>query len=69
MCVPVLGPSPLFYHCQNIEQISEVSYHFHILLFSVLRAQSDAHLTGDQEVAGSVPARSGNILLWRLIMK
>ena len=26
---------------------------------------SDAHLTGDQEVAGSIPAGSGNILSWR----
>ena len=32
-------------------------------------AQSDAHLTGNQEVSGSIPARSGNILSWRLIMK
>ena len=31
-------------------------------------AQSDARLTGDQEVAGSI-AGSDNILLWRLIMK
>ena len=28
---------------------------------------SDAHPTGDQEVAGSIPAGSGSILLWRLI--
>ena len=32
-------------------------------------AQSDAHPTGDQEVAGSIPAGYGNILPWRLIMK
>ena len=32
-------------------------------------AQSDACPTGDKEVAGSIPAGSGNILLWRLIMK
>ena len=25
--------------------------------------------TGDQEVAGSIPAEVGNILSWRLIMK
>ena len=31
-------------------------------------AQSDARPTGDQEVAGSIPAGSGNILSWRLIM-
>ena len=31
--------------------------------------QSDAFPTGDQEVTGSIPAGSGNILLWRLIMK
>ena len=31
-------------------------------------AQSDTHLTGDQEVAGLIPAGSDNILLsWRLI--
>ena len=33
-----------------------------------LAAKSDGHLTGDQEVAGSVFARYGNILSWRLIM-
>ena len=32
-------------------------------------AQLDARPTGDQEVAGSTPAKVGNILLWRLIMK
>ena len=32
-------------------------------------AQLDAGLTGDQEVAGSIPAKVGNILSWRLIMK
>ena len=32
-------------------------------------AQLDACLTGGQEVAGSIPAGPGNILLWRLIMK
>ena len=32
-------------------------------------AQSDARPTGDQEVAGSSPVGSGNILSWRLIMK
>ena len=32
-------------------------------------AQSDVRPTGDQEVAGSIPARSGNIHSWRLIMK
>ena len=31
--------------------------------------QSGANPTGDQEVASSIPARSGNILSWRLIMK
>ena len=29
----------------------------------------DVRPTGDQEVAGSIPARSGNILSWRLITK
>ena len=32
-------------------------------------AQLDAHPTGDQEVMGSTPAKVGNILSWRLIMK
>ena len=32
-------------------------------------AQLDAHLTGDQEVAGSTLAEVGNIPSWRLIMK
>ena len=32
-------------------------------------AQSDVCLTGDQEVAGSIPAGSGTIHSWRLIMK
>ena len=32
-------------------------------------AQLDARPTGDQEVAGSIPAEIGNILSWRLIMK
>ena len=32
-------------------------------------AQLDGCLTGDQEVTGSIPTRSGNILSWRLIMK
>ena len=30
---------------------------------------SDALSTGDQEVAGSIPAEVGNILWWRLVMK
>ena len=33
-----------------------------------LVAQSDAHLTGDQEVVGLILAWSGNILSWRLII-
>ena len=32
-------------------------------------AKSDAHLTGNQEVVGSIPDGSGNICFWRLIMK
>ena len=31
-------------------------------------AQSDACLIGDQEVVCSIPAASGNILSWRLIV-
>ena len=34
-----------------------------------LVAQLDVRPNGDQEVAGSIPAEVGNILLWRLIMK
>ena len=29
--------------------------------------QPDIPLTGDQEIAGSIPARLGNILSWRLM--
>ena len=32
-------------------------------------AQVDVHTTCNQEVTGLIPARSGNILSWRLIMK
>ena len=32
-------------------------------------AQSDTHPIGDQEVMGLIPARSGNFISWRLIMK
>ena len=32
-------------------------------------AQSEARSTGDQEVAASIPAGSGKIISWRLIMK
>ena len=32
-------------------------------------AQSTMHWTGDQEVMGSIPAGSGNMLSWRLIVK
>ena len=31
--------------------------------------QMDVHVTGDQEVTGSIPVRFSNILLLRLIMK
>ena len=34
-----------------------------------LVAHSDVCSTGDQDVADLIPARSGNILSWRLIMK
>ena len=36
---------------------------------SALEAQLGASLTGDQEVADSIPATSSNILSWRLILK
>ena len=32
-------------------------------------AQSDVYPTSDQEVVGSNPARTGNILSWRMIIK
>ena len=32
-------------------------------------AQLDTRPTGDQKVTGSTPAKVGNILSWRLIMK
>ena len=32
-------------------------------------AQSDAGLTGDQEIVDSISTGSGNILSWRFIMK
>ena len=32
-------------------------------------AQSDAYLIGDQEVVGSIPSGSGNIILLKLIME
>ena len=31
--------------------------------------QSDMHSTGDQEVMGSIPTGSGNILSWRFLMQ
>ena len=42
-----------------------------LLLFSqpASVAQLDARPSGDQEVGGSTPAKVGNILSWRLIMK
>ena len=36
---------------------------------ATIDSQSNAHPTGDQEVTGLIPAESGNILSWRLIMK
>ena len=38
------------------------------MILSALVVQSDAHLTGDQEIACSTSARSGNILSLRLVM-
>ena len=43
-------------------------YHVNFIV-SASVAQLDARLTGDQEVAGSTPAKVGNILSWRWIMK
>ena len=39
---------------------------WHFMLTSV--AQLDVRPTGEQEVAGWIPAGCGNILSWRLIM-
>ena len=38
-------------------------------IYPVTHDLSFAYPTDDQEVAGSTPAGSGNILSWRLIMK
>ena len=43
--------------------------HVHMCKLLASVAQSDACPTGDQEVTGSIPAGSANILSWRLIMK
>ena len=45
-------------------RLHHLEYHFGPA--SVVR--SDVRLTGDQEVADSIPAGYGNILSWRLIM-
>ena len=47
--------------------MTDTVFFFYFLSASV--ARSDARSTGDQEVAGSIPAGSGNILSCRLIMK
>ena len=39
------------------------------LCLPALVTKSDARSIGDQKVAGLIPAGSGNILMWRLIMK
>ena len=36
------------------------------VIWPALETRSDACLTGDQEIAGSIPYGSGNILSWRL---
>ena len=41
----------------------------HISPLLAFVVQSDTHPSGDQEVTGLIPTRSGNILLQRLIMK
>ena len=38
-------------------------------IMSASVAHANAHPTGDQEVVNSIPASSGKILLWSLIMK
>ena len=35
----------------------------------VLGAKSDVHQSGDQQAVGLMPARSGDIFWWRLILK
>ena len=65
-----------------ISSVSSLSFIFHFLLslsfisstissntFAGLGGSVDVRPTGDQEVAGSTPAKVGNILSWRLIMK
>ena len=42
---------------------------FSVKNMPALVAQLDAHLTGDQEVAGAISPSSGNFFSWRLVMK
>ena len=51
--------------CEDIA----IVFFFLFLPMKALVAPSDAHLTGDQEIAGLIPAGSVNILLWRFIRK
>ena len=54
-------------------QIMPVHTHIHARTYTHMPtsvvAQLNAHPTGDQEVAGSIPDEVGNILSWKLIMK
>ena len=61
---------------ENCEQLrsrstSEIALATIHLVYFNFSADSklDARPNGDQEVAGSIPAGSGNILPWRMIMK
>ena len=53
----------------SVQNVSSTITSFTTYLESALVTQSDACLTGDQEVADSILARYSKILLWRLIMK
>ena len=53
----------------NIPLFYRISIHIPNIPLPASVAQLDMRPTGDQEVAGSTPAKVGNILSWRLIMK
>ena len=63
----------LFLHFQSCSSFFSVHlFHLFYYLFYLSRPRWLSwmrRLTGDQEVTGSTPAKVGNILSWRLIMK
>ena len=67
----ILKYSKYIFFCRNLKKkyeyflVQEVATR----AISASKAQFDVHQAGDQEVVGSIPSRSCNILSWRLIMK